>query len=173
MKGHWYHCFWIPVMSALRLNPGWDASLAFFVPCMQWIPQIHLWCDGCWPLLFHVPVCVHSDIGRTQTLASWRRFNRFWQKRVYQKILVGVHNGCLWKRRRCKPWKICLQNDIAEIHSIMNRSKWSLSLYSIFRDGWDIDRFKGVQCGGLHKINKPKISADEQCQTSFKFNKLC
>ena len=44
----------------------------------------------------------------------------------------------------------------------------------------DICNFRSVptfklhrdQRGGLHNINKPKMSADEQCQTSLKFNQL-
>ena len=28
----------------------WKPVLAYFVTCTQWIPQIHLWCNTCWPL---------------------------------------------------------------------------------------------------------------------------
>ena len=53
-----------------------DLSFAFFVTCMQWIPQIHLWCDTCWPLgsqhgslafLTHVLANISPRIGRACT----------------------------------------------------------------------------------------------------------
>ena len=31
-------------------KPGWIPWLAYFVACVQRNPQIHLWCDTCWPL---------------------------------------------------------------------------------------------------------------------------
>ena len=31
-------------------EPRWIPWLECFVSCMQQIPQIHLWCDTCWPL---------------------------------------------------------------------------------------------------------------------------
>ena len=31
-------------------KPGWIPLLVCFIACMQGIPQIHLWCDTCWPL---------------------------------------------------------------------------------------------------------------------------
>ena len=37
------------VMPALSFKVGVDALLAFVVACVPWIPQIHLWCDTCWP----------------------------------------------------------------------------------------------------------------------------
>ena len=38
------------VTSALGFKGRVDLSLASFLTCMQWIPQIHLWCNTCWPL---------------------------------------------------------------------------------------------------------------------------
>ena len=35
-------------MSPLGFKARVDPSLACFVACMQWIPEIHLWCDTCW-----------------------------------------------------------------------------------------------------------------------------
>ena len=34
----------------LSWSTGVDPSLACFITCMHWIPQIHLWCDTYWPL---------------------------------------------------------------------------------------------------------------------------
>ena len=48
--GHWYPCFGLLVMPALGFKARVDPLLVCFVACMQWIPQIHLWCDTCWPL---------------------------------------------------------------------------------------------------------------------------
>ena len=31
-------------------KPGWIPSLAYFITCAQQIPQIHPWCETCWPL---------------------------------------------------------------------------------------------------------------------------
>ena len=39
----WWHLFWVT-------KSGWIPLLACFVTCMQWIPQIYLWCDTYWPL---------------------------------------------------------------------------------------------------------------------------
>ena len=39
-SGHIYTCFKAEV----------DSSLVCFSACMQWIPQIHLWCNTCWAL---------------------------------------------------------------------------------------------------------------------------
>ena len=45
---HWCLNFWwhLPLGS----NLGWIPSLPCFIACVKWIPQIHLWCDTCWPL---------------------------------------------------------------------------------------------------------------------------
>ena len=48
--GHWYPFldFWwhLPEFQ----SQCWILSLAYFIACMQWNPQIHLWGDSCWPL---------------------------------------------------------------------------------------------------------------------------
>ena len=54
--GKWYHCLLIPLFwtSGRRLLLGFIArvgpSLAYFIAYMQWIFQIHLWCDTYWLL---------------------------------------------------------------------------------------------------------------------------
>ena len=48
--GQWYPCFGLLVMTALGFKARVDPWLACFVACMQWISQIHLWCNTCWPL---------------------------------------------------------------------------------------------------------------------------
>ena len=48
--GHWYPCFGFLVMSNLSLKAKVSPTLAWFVTCIQWIPQVHLWCNTCWPL---------------------------------------------------------------------------------------------------------------------------
>ena len=40
--------FGLLVTSALGFKTRADPSLACFLTCAQWIPQIHLWCDTCW-----------------------------------------------------------------------------------------------------------------------------
>ena len=47
---------------------------------------------------------------------------------------------------------------------------WKNLLFDVTVKGMDI--FRGVQRGGSHNINKPKMSTDKQCRTSFKFNQL-
>ena len=47
----WHH--WYPVLDFLWRLPSvlsWGGSLAGMLPHLQWIPQIHLWFDTCWPL---------------------------------------------------------------------------------------------------------------------------
>ena len=50
-------------LSALCFKATVDPSLVCFVPCMQLISQIHLWCDTCWPstqkILFDPRTCTH------------------------------------------------------------------------------------------------------------------
>ena len=46
---YWYPCFGLQVTSSLGFKARVDSLLAFFVTCMQWIPQIHLCCNTCWP----------------------------------------------------------------------------------------------------------------------------
>ena len=60
----WWHLHWVS-------KPGWVHSLACFLACAQWIPQIHFWCDTCWlyrgqhgsqAFLIHIPAdCVRRD----------------------------------------------------------------------------------------------------------------
>ena len=46
--GHWYPYFGLLVTSPLGFKARVDLSLVCFVACMQWIPEIHLWCNTCW-----------------------------------------------------------------------------------------------------------------------------
>ena len=46
--GHWYPCFGLLMTSSLGFKARVDPSLEYFVTCMPWIPEIHLWCDTCW-----------------------------------------------------------------------------------------------------------------------------
>ena len=39
-----------PVLDFWFSKPGWIPLLACFVICMQQSPQIHFWCNTCWPL---------------------------------------------------------------------------------------------------------------------------
>ena len=48
--GYWHLCFGLLVIFALGFKARVDPSLACFLAFLQWIPQIHLWCDTCWPL---------------------------------------------------------------------------------------------------------------------------
>ena len=48
--GNWYPCFGLLVTSALGFKVKVDPVLASFVACVQRNPQIHLWCNTCWPL---------------------------------------------------------------------------------------------------------------------------
>ena len=43
-------CFGLLVTSTLSFKARVDTSLPCFLACMQWIPQIHLWCNTCQPL---------------------------------------------------------------------------------------------------------------------------
>ena len=58
--------------SALGFKATVQFSLACFLTCMQYIPQIHLWCDTCWPLvdqycspafLTHILVHIQALVG--------------------------------------------------------------------------------------------------------------
>ena len=40
--GHWYHCFW----TSDNICSGFQSQDGSFA-CVQWIPQIHLWCGTC------------------------------------------------------------------------------------------------------------------------------
>ena len=45
--GHWYPCFGLLMTSPLGFKARVDLSLACFVACVSWIPEIHLWCNTC------------------------------------------------------------------------------------------------------------------------------
>ena len=45
-----YLCFGLLVPSALDFKARVDPLLVCFITCVQWIPQIQLWCDTCWSL---------------------------------------------------------------------------------------------------------------------------
>ena len=40
----------ISLFWALRLKASVNSLLTWFISCIQWIPQIHLWCGTCWPI---------------------------------------------------------------------------------------------------------------------------
>ena len=42
--------FGLLLTSALGFEARVDPSLVYLVTCVQWISQIHLWCETCWPL---------------------------------------------------------------------------------------------------------------------------
>ena len=39
----WWYLSWV-------LKLGWIPLIVCFIACMEQNPQIHLWCDNCWPL---------------------------------------------------------------------------------------------------------------------------
>ena len=41
-------CLGLLMTSPLGFKARMDPSLACFVPCLPWIPEIHLWCNNCW-----------------------------------------------------------------------------------------------------------------------------
>ena len=45
--GHWYTCVGLLMTSVLCVKARVDPSLACIVTCMQWILQVHLWCNTC------------------------------------------------------------------------------------------------------------------------------
>ena len=49
LLGHWYPCSGLLVMSPLGFKARLE-SLASMLACVQWIPQIHFWCNTCWLL---------------------------------------------------------------------------------------------------------------------------
>ena len=53
-----------------------DPLLVWFVAWVQWIPQIHLWCDTCWPLVTLVTSCdviivVFSNVFDSMATRVW------------------------------------------------------------------------------------------------------
>ena len=70
--GHWYPCFGLLAMSPLGFKAKVDPLLACFVARVQWIPEIHLWCNTCWlyrghrgswAILIHIPADIPASIG--------------------------------------------------------------------------------------------------------------
>ena len=75
--------FGLWVTSALGFKARVDPLLACFLACMQWIPQIQLWCNTCWRLggqhcssafFIHVLVFLMS-IHLTVTTKMWLDFS--------------------------------------------------------------------------------------------------
>ena len=78
--GHWYPFFGLLAMSPLGFKARVDPSLVCFVACVQWIPEIHLWCDTCWlyrgqhgswAFSIHVPADASTSIVVIDILAIW------------------------------------------------------------------------------------------------------
>ena len=63
--GYWYPCFWLLKSSALGFKTRVESILPWCLTCVQWIPQIHLWCNTwAWQSrLFDPHTCTHTSIG--------------------------------------------------------------------------------------------------------------
>ena len=92
----------------------------------------------------------------TDHLTPWvklRKYMWFWRD---QKIHSAFFNGCLRNRSFewcCEIEDICLQNDIAEIYFIVERSNLHLSFCNVSGDGSDIYRFPDrKQIGKAHMV---------------------
>ena len=70
--GHWYPCFGLLVTSALGFKS--QGGLACMLSCLRAIPQIHLWCDTCWPLDGQHG----SQATLTHVLAAVRHIHKHW-----------------------------------------------------------------------------------------------
>ena len=71
-------CYGNLVMSALGFKVRMDPSRACLAACIQWIPQIHLWCNNCRPLdgphcskAFLIRVLVHVQQADIKWVAQW------------------------------------------------------------------------------------------------------
>ena len=98
--GHWYPYFGLLVIYTLGFKARVYLSLRCFLACVQWIPQIHLWYNNCWPLdsqygiqtfVIHIPVHVHALVELEHaagTLAFFSKLTDFrpirWIRRIGQ-----------------------------------------------------------------------------------------
>ena len=70
--------FGLLVMSPLGFKVRVDPSLACFITCMQQVPQIHFWCDTCWPLDEVAEEGCQDSIGRLICLSVlWRHYYEY------------------------------------------------------------------------------------------------
>ena len=61
--GHWYPCFGLLVTSPLGFKARVNFSLACFLTCVQWISQIHLWCDTYFAMRNFYDICTETYCG--------------------------------------------------------------------------------------------------------------
>ena len=103
----WWHLPWVSKLGKIR-------SLTCFFACMQWIPQIHLWCGTCWPFggqhgsLAILSTYLHTSTGglesrmenatasqhvARQTLPtelSWLSYGQwFWYTEIHSLLIVN------------------------------------------------------------------------------------
>ena len=98
-----------------NVSPGFkarvDPSLACFVTCMQWIPEIHLWCNTCWlyggqhgswAFSIHVPADVSASIQIIDDHLDGMRlifiYIQFWGKLVPLRLPTPL---------ACRKFSIC------------------------------------------------------------------
>ena len=95
LLGHWCPCFGLLVTSPLGFKARVDSSLVCFIICMQLSPQIHLWCDTCWPLdgqhdsracLIHILVHVFfSVLSRLFFLLISNGYSLIWKTEIFDE----------------------------------------------------------------------------------------
>ena len=78
----WYSCFELLVMSAL----GFACTLS----CLCTIPQIHLWCDTCWPLDGHNG----TQASLTSKLVATRCIHKHWWTNIVNNWMWRLTLNC-------------------------------------------------------------------------------
>ena len=127
---HWYPWFGLLVMSALDFKAKVD-PLTCFITCKQWNPQIHLWCDTCWPLdgqhggqtiLIHVPVPCRN-------FSNFCLIRGFFEMVAYEKIYFEAYTD---------DQNIWHKNNIAQLDFVLGTAELCLNFSSWLRDVHDI-----------------------------------
>ena len=98
--GHWYSHFGLLHWFS---KPGWISLLACFITCMQQNPQIHLWCDTCWPL---------DGQHGSWAIPIYVLVNKHWWGLIRRSIMPMLHSG----RQRQRLYRLTYADSAYSVH---------------------------------------------------------
>ena len=107
--GHWDCCFRLLAMSAQSFKPRMEPYLACFITCMQWVSQIHLWCDTYWThdsshcsraFLIHILIFIKGFRFSRSISNSKRKEHKLWALAIQTSSFLSVNVCFLTKIKK-------------------------------------------------------------------------
>ena len=119
---HWLPCFGHLVMSARGFKARVDPSLVCLTACMQWIPQIHLWCNM-YPRAL-VRVRTHDQSSVPQHSALNRLDTKNWPKCPREPTTNRVYRSTVL----LTVWTLKIDQSVPDSHRWpSNRWEWVIA----------------------------------------------